>query len=78
MGTMKRAMKRGLGTPRERQILDLIWQGLSNREMAQQLGISIKTVEAHRASLMRKLRVTNTAQLIQVAVGLGLITVREK
>jgi len=74
---MKRATKRGLLTPREQQILDLIWKGLSNREMAQQLAISVKTVEAHRASIMTKLRVTNTAQTIQVAINLGLIKSRQ-
>jgi len=73
--TKKRATKKGLATPRERQILDLIWMGRSNREMAQKLNLSTRTVEAHRSSIMKKLRVTNTAQLIQVAINVGLINV---
>jgi len=71
MGTRKT----GVLTPRERQILDLIWQGMGNREMAQTFNLSPRTVEAHRASIMRKLRVTNVAQLIQVAINKGLIKV---
>jgi len=65
----------GILAPRQQQILELIWQGLSNREIASHLMISIKTVEAHRASLMKRLRTTNTAQTIQVGINLGLIEV---
>ncbi|MER3425140.1 MAG: DNA-binding response regulator, partial [Nitrospiraceae bacterium] len=50
-------------TPRESQILELIWAGLKNKEIANRLNISVKTVEAHRATMMKKLRVLNTAQL---------------
>ena len=52
-------------TGREQQILSLIWKGLQNRDIAQELRISQKTVEAHRASMMRKLRATNAAQLLK-------------
>lgn len=62
-------------TPREQEILNLIWSGLKNQEMATRLKISIKTVEAHRATMMKKIRVTNTAQLLKVAIQDGLIHV---
>lgn len=60
-------------TPREKQILQLVWDGLTNREMARRLTISIKTVEAHRATIMKKVRVSNTAQLLKAAIQENLI-----
>ena len=60
-------------TPREREILQLIWSGLTNRHIAEQLKISVKTAEAHRANMMKKLRVTNTAQLLKTAIEAGLL-----
>jgi DNA-binding NarL/FixJ family response regulator len=60
-------------TPREREILQQVWNGCTNRSIAQQLGISIKTVEAHRANMMKKLRVSNTAQLLKTAIETGLL-----
>lgn len=55
-------------TPREREILHLIWEGHTNRSIAEHLKISIKTAEAHRSNMMKKLRVSNTAQLLKVAL----------
>ena len=52
-------------TKREQQILDLIWNGLKNHEIGKQLRISPKTVEAHRANMMKKLRTNNAAQLLK-------------
>ena len=52
-------------TKREQQVLKHIWDGLRNRDIATQMKISDKTVEAHRGSMMRKLRVTNAAQLLK-------------
>jgi DNA-binding NarL/FixJ family response regulator len=52
-------------TKREQEVLKHIWDGLRNRDIATQMKISDKTVEAHRASMMRKLRVTNAAQLLK-------------
>ncbi|HEY3196557.1 MAG TPA: LuxR C-terminal-related transcriptional regulator [Nitrospirales bacterium] len=52
-------------TKREQQVLKQVWDGLKNREIGAQLKISHKTVEAHRANMMKKLRVTNTAQLLK-------------
>ncbi|TAJ31444.1 MAG: response regulator transcription factor [Nitrospirae bacterium] len=63
-------------TSREQQILQLIWTGLKNKEIAQRLKISVKTVEAHRANMMKKVRVSNTAQLLKAAIQGGMIKVR--
>ncbi len=52
-------------TEREQQVLNHIWNGLKNREIGKQLKISHKTVEAHRANMMKKLRATNAAQLLK-------------
>lgn len=60
-------------TDRERQTLNLIVAGRSNKEMAQILGISVKTVDRHRTSLMQKLDVHSVAQLIAFALREGLI-----
>ena len=55
-------------TPRQKQILHLITQGFTSREIAEQLGISVQTVEVHRFNLMRRLEVRNVAQLIRQAL----------
>jgi DNA-binding NarL/FixJ family response regulator len=55
-------------TTREQEILELIWTGFKNKEIAQRLKISVKTVEAHRANMMKKIRVSNTAQLLKAAI----------
>jgi DNA-binding NarL/FixJ family response regulator len=60
-------------TQRERQILNIIVAGKSNKEIARQLNISIKTVERHRTSLMAKLDVHSIAQLMARAIKDGLI-----
>ena len=58
---------------REREVLHLIAEGLAAKEIAVQLGISTKTVEAHRTSLMRKLGVRKATELVRYAVRHGLI-----
>ena len=63
-------------TEREQEILQLIWSGLKNKEIAERLTISVKTVEAHRANMMKKVRVSNAAQLLNAAIQEGLIQVR--
>jgi len=60
-------------TGRERQTLNMIVRGLSNKEISADLGISAKTVEKHRMSLMQKLGVNSVAQLLARAVKDGLI-----
>ena len=55
-------------TPRELEILRLIWDGHTNRSLAEQLNISMKTADTHRANMMKKLRASNTAQLLKAAL----------
>jgi DNA-binding NarL/FixJ family response regulator len=55
-------------TDRELGILRLIGKGCTTREIADQLGLSVRTVGSHRARIKRKLKVTSTAQLIQYAL----------
>ncbi|MGT0250516.1 two component system response regulator [Burkholderia pyrrocinia] len=59
-------------TPRERQVLKLIAEGCRNRDVAERLTITIKTVETHRLNLMRKLDAHNAADLTNWAHSLGL------
>lgn len=61
-------------TVREREILQLAAEGLTNREMADKLHISIKTVGVHRANLMEKLGLQNAADLIKYAIRKGIIS----
>jgi DNA-binding NarL/FixJ family response regulator len=53
---------------RELQVLSLIGRGQSSREVAESLGVSVKTVESHRQSLKRKLNLSTNAQLLQYAI----------
>jgi len=55
-------------TAREQQVLERIVAGRLNKQVADDLGISIKTVEAHRANIMEKLEVSSVADLIKVAL----------
>ena len=63
-------------TDREREVLQLIADGLKNAEVGRRLFISCRTVESHRASLMRKLKLKNEAELVRYAVEKGLLTYR--
>lgn len=56
---------------REYQVMELILEGLSNTEMADRLGISIKTVGNHRHNLMQKLNLKNTVELMRFAIKNG-------
>ncbi len=58
-------------TPREQQVLERIVAGRLNKQIADDLGISIKTVEAHRANIMDKLKAGTVADLMRVALGTG-------
>jgi FixJ family two-component response regulator len=55
-------------TPRESEILDHVVEGLSSKEIAGQLKVSFKTVEAHRAKVMRKMEAESVAQLVRLVV----------
>ena len=60
-------------TSREMEVLQLIAEGKANKETAEQLNISIKTVEKHRQNLMDKLNIHDTAGLTRYAIGNGII-----
>lgn len=60
-------------TNREREVLTLVARGLLNKEVAAQLGISVRTVEAHRDSLVRKLGIRSVAGLTRYALEQGLL-----
>jgi DNA-binding NarL/FixJ family response regulator len=60
-------------TSRESEVLQLIAEGKANKETAGELGISIKTVEKHRQSLMNKLHIHDTAGLTRHAIATGII-----
>ncbi len=65
--------KLGQLSPREREVLKLIAEGYKNREIAADLYISLKTVEKHRANLMKKLDLHNAAALTTFAIEQGLV-----
>ena len=60
-------------TGRELQVLRLIAEGAANKQMATNLGISVKTIEKHRQHLMKKLRIHDIAGLTRYAAEKGLI-----
>ena len=55
-------------TPREREIVQLLAEGKSSKEVAVALGISVKTAETHRANIMRKLEIHSVSELVRYAV----------
>jgi DNA-binding NarL/FixJ family response regulator len=59
-------------TPRQREVLKLVIEGCTMKEIASQLGISTRTAESHKYEMMEGLGVENTAELIQYAIKLGL------
>lgn len=61
-------------TSRERQVLRLVSEGLTNKEVAATLGVAVKTVEAHRANLMRKLDLHDLSALIRFSMRVGLLS----
>ncbi|MBX3237751.1 MAG: hypothetical protein KF814_16520 [Nitrospiraceae bacterium] len=63
-------------TKREQMILERVWLGAQNQDIARELGISMRTVEAHRAMIMRKFGVTNVAQLLRTALLGGFLELR--
>lgn len=60
-------------SPREMEVLQLVAEGRANKETADELGISIKTVEKHRQSVMEKLNIHDTAGLTRYAIATGVI-----
>jgi two-component system response regulator NreC len=64
-------------TPREKEVLKLLAEGNSVKEIACTLNLSVKTVEAHKFNLMRKLDIHNKAQLVQYAIQKKIIRLQE-
>jgi DNA-binding NarL/FixJ family response regulator len=62
-------------TSREREILQLLAEGKSNKEVGHSLKISVKTAETHRARIMRKLAIDSVADLVRYAIRNGIISV---
>ena len=73
-GTTKRELLDTL-SPRQREVLRLIALGKTTKQIAQELGISVKTVETHRAQLMERLGIRDVAGLVRYAILVGLIDV---
>lgn len=63
-------------TSRQREILQLIAEGFSSKEIAQKLGLSINTIEVHRANLMDRLNIHDIAGLVRYAIQTGIIEVK--
>ena len=76
---VRTVLKRGLTdsyhllTDREKEVLHLLAEGRSNKEVASQLDLGVSTVETHRANLMQKLNLHNTAEIVLYAVRKGII-----
>jgi two-component system, NarL family, response regulator NreC len=77
---MRRLQTKGLTdsfhllTDREKEVLQLLAEGRSNKEVATELNLGLSTVETHRANLMQKLNLHNTAEIVLYAVRKGVIT----
>jgi RNA polymerase sigma factor (sigma-70 family) len=59
-------------TPREREVFDLVVQGKMNKQIAHEIGATERTVKAHRHKVMEKMRVQSLAELVSIAVSLGI------
>jgi DNA-binding NarL/FixJ family response regulator len=64
-------------TPRQREVLQLITEGHTTREIARILDISVKTVETHRTQLMERLDIHDIAGLVRYAIGVGLVSLEK-
>jgi DNA-binding NarL/FixJ family response regulator len=60
-------------TDREREVLQLIAEGLSSKEIAAMLGVSLKTIDSHRSNLMEKLEIHKVSGLVRFAIRTGLV-----
>jgi DNA-binding NarL/FixJ family response regulator len=60
-------------TPRQREVLQLVAEGHSNKEIASRLNVALKTVETHRTELMDRLGIHGVAGLVRYAIQVGLV-----
>ena len=58
-------------TPREHEVMDMVTEGKSNKEIANTLGVSAKTIEAHRARVMEKMQAGSLAELVRMALSVS-------
>lgn len=68
----RRVGERGALTPREREVLQLLAEGLSSKEIAARLGLVLKTVDSHRTNIIRKLDLHSVAELTKYAIREGM------
>jgi DNA-binding NarL/FixJ family response regulator len=67
----------GLLTPRQREVLQLIAEGQSTKEIARRLDLAVKTVDTHRSQLMKQLDIHEVAGLVRYAMRVGLVSSEE-
>jgi len=60
-------------TPREIQVLELVAEGNSTKQVADKLGIGTRTVESHRVNMLKKMKVSNTAELVKKAIEMKIL-----
>ncbi|MBI5076193.1 MAG: response regulator transcription factor [Nitrospirae bacterium] len=72
-GAVNSSVRSGVLTPREKEVLKLIAEGKTSREIGELLFISVRTVERHRANIMDRLEIRNTADLVRYAMQEGYI-----
>ena len=60
-------------TPREKEVLELVAKGNSTKQIADKLGIGTRTVESHRVNMLKKMKVSNTAELVRKAVEMKIL-----
>lgn len=65
-------------TPRQLEVLTLIAEGHSTKDIARALSISVKTVETHRAQLMDRLNIHDVASLVRYAIRMGLVSIEQR
>jgi two-component system response regulator NreC len=73
--TIELSMRRSTLTQREREVMKLLAEGNKVKKVALLLGLSAKTVEAHKFNLMRKLDIHNKAQLVTAAIQKNIVSV---
>ena len=59
-------------TGRQKEILELLVEGLNNKQIARKLNVSIKTINAHRANIKTRLKIDNLAGLVKYAIRIGI------
>ena len=58
-------------TPREHEVMQMVTEGRSNKEIANTLGVSAKTIEAHRARVMEKMQAGSLAELVRMVLAVN-------